>query len=167
MTEDEQDRAMNELLAMVGHYVIVFQWIESKVEECLLLWWGHENWARSKERLSNMTNNQKIDALWIEFRENPANERGRSHPDWVAQFEKLVERLHLERRRRNTLLHSHYLFDFMKIGLPIVQVDPKAGNLDMGKEAQDDIRRELGQLGLDISFAYTQVVHDYMASSSA
>ncbi|MBY3312218.1 hypothetical protein [Rhizobium laguerreae] len=160
MTQDEQDQAMNEFLAMVGHYVIVFQWIESKVEECLLLWWGHENWAQSKVRLASMTNKKKVDALWKEFRENPAN-RGRSRPDWVAQFEKLIERLHLERRRRNRLLHSHYLFDFLKVGEPVLQVDAKEGNRFVGREAQEEIRRELGALALDLGFAHTQVIHDH------
>ncbi|QAS79537.1 hypothetical protein CO657_16365 [Rhizobium acidisoli] len=161
MTEDEQDQAMNEFLAMVGRYVIVFQWIESKMEECLLLWWGHENWAQSKDRLLNMTNKQKVDTLWKEFRENPANERGRSRPDWVKQFEKLVERLHLERKRRNKLLHSHYLFDFLPIGQPVMQIDPKEGNRYLGKEAQDDIHGAVRDLAIDLSFAHTQVIHDY------
>lgn len=165
MTEEEQDQAMNEFLATVGHYVIVFQWIESKVEQCLSLWWGYENHARSRDRLSNMTNKQKVDALWKEFRENPANERGRSRPDWVAKFEKLVERLHLERRRRNKLLHSQYLFDFLKLGQPVLQVDPQGGNLNIGTEAQHEIRRELAELALEINFAHMQVIHDYPLSA--
>lgn len=160
LTEDEQDKVTSAFLSTVGQYVIVFQWIEAKVEQCLLLWWGHENWAQSKRRLAQMTNKQKVDALWKEFRENPANERGRARPDWVSKFQNLVERLHLERRRRNKLLHSHYLFDFLKIGKPVLQVDPKEGARNIGSDAQSLLLNELSQLAIDISFAHVQVIHD-------
>ncbi|WP_432286646.1 hypothetical protein SLT36_07695 [Aminobacter sp. BA135] len=63
MTDEEQEKVTSEFLAMIGQYVIVFQWIESKIEQSLLLWWDHDNWAQSKQRLADMTNNQKVDAV--------------------------------------------------------------------------------------------------------
>ena len=40
------------LFLTVGKYIIFFQWIEGVVDQCLLLLWGHENWAETQKRLA-------------------------------------------------------------------------------------------------------------------
>lgn len=158
MTEDEQEAATDQFLMTVGRYVIIFQWIESKVEQCLMLLWGHTEDAR--DRLSKMSNFEKVEALRNEFRHHPANHRGRARDDWVQRFESLIDRLHEERRQRNNLVHSHYLFDFLQIGHPVLQLDSRAGHRAFSADAQEEILRELGQLGWDMNLAQVQLVHD-------
>src|SRR5687767_4280488 len=103
MTEDEERRAADELFATIGRYVFIFQWIESQIEQCLMMWWD-QDMAASRTRLAPMTFKKKVDALLKAFNECPANARGRSREGATASFKHLVAQLHLERRRRNSLL---------------------------------------------------------------
>lgn len=162
MAEDEHKSASEQFFATVGQYIITFQFLEAKIEECLLLWWGHENWQASRMKLASMTNKKKVDALWSEFRGNVANERGRERPEWIDRFEEIVTRMHLERRRRNKLVHSHYLFDFAHDGGPVLQVDPKEGLFPFTDEAQQSILKEISQLATDMGRAHLQAVHDHL-----
>lgn len=171
MNSDTPD-ACEELFAAIGKYVVLFQWLEGIVDQCLLLLWGHENWAESQYRLAKMKNSEKLDVLLREFRENPANARGRTRPDWVARFETLIQRLHEERQRRNSLLHSQYLFHFVDIGLPVLQSDRRrqGGEVnfeqkDLSPEAQRILLDDLGRLAIDMNFAHVQLVHDYGAAT--
>jgi hypothetical protein len=170
VNSDKSD-ASEELFGTVGRYVILFQWLEGVVDQCLLLLWGHENLTAGQLRLAGMTNQQKVDALRREFHENPANARGRTRPDWIAWFETLIERLHQERRRRNSLLHSQYLFDLVEIGLPILQSDHRKQD---GKgifeqkyltpEVQRVLQDDLAHLAFETGLAHRQLIADYRAT---
>jgi hypothetical protein len=52
-----------ELFAALGRYWMTFQWIEGRLDQILLLGWGHENWNRSQKKLAGMTNYDKIKAV--------------------------------------------------------------------------------------------------------
>ena len=55
MNSSNQD-GVEELFSNIGKYIILFQYMESIVDECLLLMWGHKNWEASQDRLVGMTN---------------------------------------------------------------------------------------------------------------
>lgn len=167
-SEAWEDIETDKLFATVGRYVVFFQMVEAKVDECLLLLWGHDNWQDSQLRLSTMRNADRVNALLTAFRDCPENARGRTRPDWVLSFEELIDALHDERRHRNGLLHSHFLFGFMKIGYPVLQVDRKArkaGKPDVGLsgDIQKELLDRLVRLYLRVAHAHTQLVHDYDA----
>jgi len=162
-TVDPED----ELFAMIGRYVITFQWLEGKIDQCLLLLWGYDNWSHNQARLAAMSNQQKVDALLEAFHTAPSNARGRTRPDWVAAFETLIERLHDTRRQRNALLHSQYLFDFQALGQPVLRSHRRrqAGDVyfdqeGLSKEAQDKMLQHLADLCVEVNFAQTQLIHD-------
>jgi len=157
----------DELFATIGRYVIVFQWLEGKVDQCLQLLWGYDNWRESQARLAAMSNQQKVDALLEAFRTAPSNARGRTRPDWVAAIETLIERLHEMRRRRNGLFHAQYLFDFQPLGQPVLRSHRrrKAGEVyfdqeGLSKDAQDKLLQHLAHLCMDMNLAHTQLIHD-------
>ena len=161
--EKREEAVVERLLATIGRYALAFQSLESIVEECLHLLWGHDHFEENHVRLARMTNQQKVDALLQEFRENPMNARGRSRPEWVARFEGLIARLHAERQKRNSILHSQYLYDFVRIGHPVMQIDRRGANTDWTDERQDDLLRTLAVLVFDTGQARIQLVHDYGA----
>ena len=39
------------LFATLGRYLLTFQWIESKLDQILLLGWGEDSWTASQARI--------------------------------------------------------------------------------------------------------------------
>ena len=98
-TDDDLDA----MFSVFGRYFIMFQWIESKLDQILLLGWGQENMAAGGERLACMRNADKVDAVRELVFRSPDFSRVHSRPEWCREFEKTIQRLHDERRRRNEL----------------------------------------------------------------
>ncbi len=147
------------LFANIGKYLIIFQWMESEVDQILLLAWGFDNWAAGQAKLAKMTNCAKVEAMNPAVCESPNLARAQTRPDWWARFEAVIGRLHTERTRRNDIVHSQYLFDFVKAGFaPIrskrIKVDGKT-TLDqdeLSKEFQEKLLEEISELAMDLSF---------------
>lgn len=159
-TEQEEEAVSERLLATIGRYVLGFQALENIIEQSLDLLWGLDKHYENSRRLAVMTNQQKVDAWLNEFRKNPLNARGRSRSDWVERFEQLVVRLHLERQRRNSILHSQYLYDFIKIGYPVLQIDRRGRNIDWNDKRQEELLGQLATLLVDAGHARIQILHD-------
>ena len=164
---DEDTEAM---FATIGRYLIIFQWAESKLDQILLLGWGHENLSASQTKLAKMTNAEKIRAVKHIVLESEDFSRVHTRPEWCADFQLLVGRLQDEGDRRNSVVHSQYLFEFTEIGQPPLQsrrkkVDGKAVFVQkhLGTEAQEKMLKQITQLSLDVSFLHLQLVHDYQA----
>ncbi|MBY5585061.1 hypothetical protein [Rhizobium leguminosarum] len=158
------------MFATIGRYIVIFQWIEGKLDEILLLGWGHENWEPSQVKLAKMTNSEKVKALRAIVSDSEEFARARTRSDWMAVFERLIERLHAERERRNSLAHSQYLFEFAAAGEPPLRSLRQRGSDGAGfsqewfsNSAQEKMMAELSQLALDVNFTHVQLVHDYTA----
>ena len=160
MPTEQEEAVVERLLATIGRYALGFQALEGVIEQGLDLLWGLDNHSQNYDRLARMTNQQKIDAWQTEFRGNPLNARGRSRPDWVDHFEQLVVRLHAERKRRNSILHSQYLYDFVKIGHPVLQTDPRGEQTNWTDERQMELLDQLTKLAFDTGHARMQILHD-------
>lgn len=165
--EQDEETVIERLLATIGRYVLGFQALENIIEQSLSQLWGQDNHRENYDRLGRMTNQQKVEAWLREFRENPLNARGRSRPQWVAHFEELIARLQAERQRRNSILHSQYLYDFVKIGHPVLQVDRRGENTDWPDERQEELLDQLARLLLDAGRARIQILHDIVAVQRA
>lgn len=156
------------LFATIGRYLIIFQWIESKLDQILLLGWGYENWAPGQAQLAKMKNFEKIDAVRKLVLTSPDFARVHTRPDWCANFELLINRLHDERARRNSLVHSQYLFDFVEIGLAPLRSHRQAvdgqvmfDRQHLTKADQTKLLIDLGQLAMNVNFLHVQLIHDY------
>jgi hypothetical protein len=166
--DTEADSETEKLFSWVGRYVVFFQLVESRVDECLLLLWGHENWQTSQAILADMSNADRVKMLLRLFHDCPENARGRSRPDWVKSFEHLIDELHAERVQRNRLLHSHFLFESLEIGQPVLMVDRKSrragkGDTGLSEAFQKTTLDGVVNLYLRISHAHVQLTHDYGA----
>ena len=158
------------LFATIGRYLLTFQWIEGKLDQILLLGWGEDNRTASQARLAGMRNFEKINAVKELVLNSPDFARVHTRPDWCTEFELLIEHLHNERSRRNTLIHSQYLFRFTEIGLPPIMShrqrldgEPKFIRQILDKDAQQKLLNDLGKLVIDINFTLVQLIHDYEA----
>ncbi|WP_150129721.1 hypothetical protein [Bosea sp. RAC05] len=164
------DADTESMFAMIGKYVIIFQWVEGLIDQCLLLGWGHENWGKSQSRLARMSNYEKIKKLREMVLQDPVFARARTRPEWIAHFESIMNDLHKLRETRNSLVHSQYLFEFTKIGMPPLRSLRTRGNagdsfdqVDMDKSRQKNLLAELGQTGVDMNVIHVQLIHDYIA----
>lgn len=156
--------------SFVGKYVISFQWMESKIEQIILLAHGHEKWDETQENLSRLKNEEKINLFSDLVLNSDAFDRV-SIEGWYDQFEKLINRLHDERRRRNDLLHAQYIFEFLALGEPILKANRyrKGGNFTRTQEPlspdrRDEIMTEMANIAFDLSSVCLQLVHLYKDS---
>ena len=158
------------LFNTIGRYVIIFQWIESILDQILLLAWGYENWADSQAKLAKMKNEEKVDAVKEVVLTSPDFTRVHTRPKWCAAFESVICRLHEERMRRNAIVHSQYLFEIADAGLAPLR--SKRGKSEgkatfdqqpLTKEDQKKLIGDLAQLAMDVNFVKVQLVHDYQA----
>lgn len=91
----------------VGQYVIRFQCLEGKIDDVFLLALGHDGCEQAFAWLAQQTNDKKIDA----FRDlisagepfAPVGVDG-----WGASVQSVIDRLHVERHRRNGILHARF-----------------------------------------------------------
>lgn len=164
---DDNASAEEALFAMVGRYLVFFQWLEGKIDQCLLLVWGLSNWSESQKRLVGMANHDKVNALLKAFRESDRNARGRARGGWSRRFENLIERLHEERRCRNSLVHAQFLFDLLPLGEAVVlshrRMHGGAARFDqlaLSSAEQRAWLERLAGLAMDLNIAHTQLIHD-------
>ncbi len=159
------------LFANIGKYLVIFQHIETRLDQILLLAWGYESKASSRARLANMNNEKKIEAVRSEVKSSPKLARVHTRPDWLENFEATIQRLHVERKLRNRLVHSHILFEFTEIGLPplaskrsISKGKATLSQLNLDKEFMKNLMDNIAKLAWDVGFIHGQLVHDYEAS---
>src|SRR5580704_5957125 len=165
------DDDTNALFATLGRYWIVFQWIEGQLDQILQLGWGFDNWQETHRKLSRMNNEGKIKAVSKMILTSPDFARVHTRPEWVTHFKAFIDALHNERKRRNTIIHSQFLFDWADRGLGPPLMSKRSKHADDGGFEQQFLTREfqrtllaaLGKLALDMSFMRTQIVHDHMA----
>jgi hypothetical protein len=154
----------------LGRYIAFFRWIESKFDEMILLGAGHENWASMQLKLADMGYSKKIDECQRMVLAPYPFAKAKQDIEWIADFERVIDRSRKEGRRRNSIVHSHYLLDFVEAGMAPLKVDrrKKAGDVRFENEyfdhsLMDKIGSELAQLAFDLNFVHVQLVHWYEA----
>jgi hypothetical protein len=166
-----QDSDYEALFANIGRYVIIFQSIEGLVDQLLLLAWGQENWDKSQRRLAKMSNDTKVQTLASTVLESTDFKRVHTRPEFVARFQAVVERLQVERKFRNALVHSQILFEFAEKGLgpPLLSARVRgepAAKFDqrwLSEGFQQEMLKTVSLLRFDMGFIYTQLLHDFQA----
>ena len=160
------DQEADRLYSFVGQYVAIFQWMEAQLDQILLLAYGHGNWAKTQAELAGMRKVDKITAVEPVVMAPIPFGRRTGRPGWIEGFAALIERLRQEGRRRNSIVHSQYLFEFVEAGMPPLRSDrrKKDGVAEFDQEFLDSERteailEELAVLAFDLSQARIQLVH--------
>jgi hypothetical protein len=167
MENPEAVREAERFYKFVGEYVISFQWMEGKIDEVFLLARGHDARAKTFSWLAQKTNAQKIDEFQTLVK--AGTPFGYVAIDgWYDRLRTVVDRLHEERRRRNSILHAQFLMDFLAIGAPVVRTHVKrqAGDVifeqeDLSPTRCDTIMGEIAQLAFDLGMICVQLIHVY------
>ena len=130
------DEDTEALFAVLGKYWVIFQWIEAQLDKLLLLAWGHDNWAAGQGRLARMSNAQKVERVKSIVLTAPDFARVHSRPEWVSHFTSVMDALHSERKRRNSLIHSQILFELADKGLGPPLLSARTKNADQAFDQQ-------------------------------
>jgi hypothetical protein len=161
------------MFANIGRYLIIFQWVEGVLDQILLLGWGQENWEAGQAKLAKMKNYEKVNAVDELVLNSVDFSRVHTRPQWCSNFKLLIARLHGERERRNSLVHSQYLFEFADLGLSPLRSSRRKvdGSVQFDQEyltkvIQEKLLSNLTLLAMDIGFTHTQLIHDYKAPAS-
>lgn len=161
------------MFATIGRYLIIFQRVEGVLDQILLLGWGQENWETGQAKLAKMKNYEKVKAVDELVLDSIDFSRVHTRPQWCSNFRLLIARLHAERERRNSLVHSQYLFEFADFGLSPVRSSRRKvdGGVQFDREyltkgIQEKLLCNLALLAIDIGSTHTQLIHDYQASAA-
>lgn len=153
--------------AFIGRYVIAFQWLEGKVDEIFLLAGGQQARSETLLWLSKQPNNAKIEAFYSLISDEGSFGVVKI-AGWSELIDAVVTQLHEERRRRNGLLHSQYVFDFLAIGAPVLRTDAhrfdgdfQIDHEELSAERCDLILDEVALLSYDLGHICSQLHHVY------
>ena len=172
MDEDNADRRADEevdrIYRFLGQYIAIFQWVEAQLDQILLLAYGHENWTETQRKLAGMRNVDRIDAVEAIVKAPSPFGRRLGRPEWIEDFSTLIMRLRQEGQRRNGIVHSQYLFEFVDAGMPPIRShrrkkDGVAGfdQISLDSEWTEEVLQDLAILAFDMSQARIQLVHWY------
>lgn len=158
-TADEADY----LYSFIGKYVISFQWAEAKLEEIVQLSEGFANWTSTAEQLVNLPVAKKINLVEEIVAKGEAFPGVLTNADWLLHFRATLELLRAEARRRNRIVHSFYLFDFMDIGGPPLgsfraRHDGAIENHWLSVSETKAIFAELAEVSFELAQAHLQLV---------
>ena len=150
----------------LGIYVAAFQSMEGVLDEIILLEAGFENREASFIRLAGLSHKARIDAV-AAASVNVERFKGMVRDDaWTARSTELIGRLHAERSRRNSLLHSKFWLRGLEAGINAIRTDNKrmGGKLvqhveEMSRERMDAVLKELAILSFDVGMLHMQLIH--------
>ena len=116
--EQKEKAEIERLFHFIGTYVVVFQDVESKLDQIIQLAIGLDRRHVSDGVIALLSNSQKIDLVQSIVHTSEIEDGSPSQEAWITSFDAVMQRLRTEATRRNKIVHSLYIFDFMKIGYP-------------------------------------------------
>jgi hypothetical protein len=167
-TENQDDSKyqaeIKRLFCFIGSYVVAFQDIESKLDQIIQLAIGLDRWHVSHNIITLLSHSQKIDLVRALVHSSQIADGTEHKQRWIESFDEVIQRLRAEATRRNTIVHSLYIFDFMKIGAPplrskrkrkfdAIAFDQEHIDADSISQATSDVTK----LSFDIGMALVQL----------
>ncbi len=165
MTEEQE---FDKVALFIGRYLLIFQYIEDKIDQMLLLGADLERRHVGNSFLAAMGYRQKVDALSGIVHTSKIAQGDETQKEWIKAFGRLVNQWQAEGARRNGIVHSLHVFDFVKIGAPVfrnrMRPHPKGfriKNANVDEKEADNVVAEIAQLLWDTGLAHVQLVHWY------
>jgi hypothetical protein len=166
--EQKEKAEVERLFQFIGMYVVVFQDVESKLDQIIQLAIGLDRRHVSHGVIAVLSNSQKIDLVQSIVHSSEIVDGSPAQGAWVTSFDEVMQRLRAEATRRNKIVHSLYIFDFMKIGQPPVRskrtrkksgasFDQERVNAAYIDKATSDVAR----LSFDVGMVLVQLRHWY------
>lgn len=166
--EQEEKAEIERLFRFIGMYMVVFQDVESKLDQIIQLAIGLDRRHVSHGIIALLSNSQKIDLVQSIVHSSEIADGSPAQEAWVTSFDEVMQRLRAEATRRNKTVHSLYIFDFMKIGQPPVRskrTRKKSGAL-FDQEHVDaayisKATSDVAELSFDVGMVLVQLRHWY------
>jgi len=152
-----------EFFGFIGKYVLAFQSIETIIDQIILLGKGLENWDSGQKYLAtnNFIKRKTKRAYTMLTNETPFN--ARNDIDWLDHIEDCHSRMLEECDTRAKLLHSHFIWDFVEHGGPVIRsyrqkTDDGAtfDQQELTASVQDSMLKSISQLAFDYNLIHTQ-----------
>jgi hypothetical protein len=154
------------LFEFIGTYVVLVQDIEAKLDQIITMAVGRDKPHIGEYIVSTLSHSQKIDFVQAIVKSSAIANGDPFRAEWLTSFDELIQRLRAEGTRRNGIVHSVYILDFMEIGKPPLRSKRrrKKGAPDFDQEEIDAkfITRAISQiaeLSFDVGMAFIQLVH--------
>lgn len=166
-TEEErkEQEELGALFKFIGFYIVTFQQVEAELDQIILLILGQERWHVGQGVAALLSNSQKIDLVQTMVLSSALSNGTEFQQKWTKDFNSLLSEVRQEGTRRNTIVHSLYLFDFMKAGMPILQSKRrrKKGEVDFDQQFVDvkyieTAAASVSALSVDLGFARRQLI---------
>jgi hypothetical protein len=165
--EDPKSAAeVKRFFQFIGTYVVLFQEIESKLDQIITMAVGQDRSHIGGYVVSILLHSQKIDFVQAIVKSSAIPNGDPFRAEWLTSFDELIQRLRAEATRRNSIVHSVYILELMEIGGSPLRSKRKRkrGTLDFDQEEIDAefITRaisELTELSFDVGMAFVQLVH--------
>ena len=157
---------MEAFYGFVGFFVSTFQMIEAKFDEIILICVGAEKWHIGQSVVSVLSNREKIEFVHSMVMSSAISDGTTRQREWLVAFEKIIQRVKELGDRRNKIVHSTYLFDFMKIGHPPLRSKrrKRRGKIEFDREhfdlvSMNKMADELLELAFDVGLMKTQLMN--------
>ncbi len=154
------------IYTFLGIYVAAFQAMEGVLDQILVLAGGWQARLATLDRLTRMSNADKIEAAKVVALEGPRFARAQDIPGWDMRIETLSVNLVAERLRRNGILHASYMLRGVELGLNAIRTHRgrRKGAMQVDQEVlsrarMDKILTEVATLSLELSQVHLQLVH--------
>lgn len=165
-TETKYDwaRDADPLFTFLGLYLATFQWMDSQLDQIILMAEGFDQWSETQTKLAKMDNRSRIDAMAGAAVDVSRFPLVGTIDDWRERVETVVGRLHNERRRRNRIMHSQYLMEGVEHGLPVIRSVRTRGEAEepfdqeeLSRPRMDAILEEIAAVGFAVGLITAQL----------
>lgn len=159
------ENAEEQLYSFIGKYVISFQWLEGILDQVYFLSHNLRDKADIDAELATLSFAHKSVAVKELILTSVAFADGRNIEEWPPRIQEFFRRLDNERERRNAIMHSQYLFDYLAIGQPPMRARRQRGNQeryiyeDMSIDNIERILQEIAELCCEANLIHAQCIH--------
>ncbi|MGY4484779.1 hypothetical protein ACVWWR_003970 [Bradyrhizobium sp. LM3.2] len=108
--EQKEKAGIERLFQFIGMYVVVFQDVESKLDQIIQLAIGLERRHVGHGVIALLSNSQKIDLVQSIVHSSEIADGSPAQEAWVTSFDEVMQRLRAEATRRNKIVHSLSIF---------------------------------------------------------
>ena len=127
---------------------------------------GHDRSHIGEGVICFLSHVQKIELIHAIVRSSAIANGDPFRTEWLTSFDKVIQRLKVEGTRRNKIVHSVYILDFVEVGAPPLRSKRKRKKGDIGFDQEEIDAKfigratsELAELSFDIGMVFTQLLH--------
>lgn len=157
---------IDQMFHFIGMYICSFNFIESRLDQIILLGLGYDSWDATQLKLAKLKFFQKVNECENLINQASCYKRARVDKDWMAHFKSFTINIVEESKRRNSLVHAYILSDGADHGYPHLKVDRvrKDGGYAWNTEAFNqsfmaERAKSILNLSVDANFIYLKLIY--------